>query len=199
MNSIEKYYLNSLQIEKENGMQWYKNAKNTICTIADKYGIHHKIAIAVTSALSPRCIWESNIKDLENVLKWYTDKNKRSYPKVTTYNQNRNKAINILMNENTNVFNTAKTFNFFNNIMYPENKDYITIDGHSINIYYGKIGAVKNKHFTDKYYYRIAKAYKKIAAKYDILPNQLQAITWLSFKRIHNIKCNWRIYQTELF
>jgi hypothetical protein len=198
MYNIEKYYLKAIPIEIESGKNWYSNSKDKICKIADKYNIRHEIAIAVCSALSPRCIWESNIKDMESLLSWYSDKKKKNYPKVTTYNSNKMKAISILENENTNVFNTAKTFNFFQNLLNPDNPDYVTIDGHGINIYYGKTGMVKNKHFTDKYYYRIAKAYKKVAKKYNLLPNQLQAIVWLSFKRIHNIKVNWRYYQTEL-
>jgi hypothetical protein len=199
MKNIEKYFSLANDTEVKNGLSWYSNSHNCISEIADKYGIEHEIAYAVTSALSPRCIWETNLKDLEKVLEWHTSFSKKSYlPIVTTYVHNLKKAINTLQSKNTNVFKTCKTFNFFNNLLNPESGDYVTIDGHSINIYYGKTGMVKHKHFTKKYYNRIAMAYRKVAKKYNILPCQMQAITWLAFKRIHNIRVNWRYYQGDL-
>ena len=199
MKNIERYFKLANETEIENGLNWYSNSHNCISEIADIYGIEHEIAYAVTSALSPRCTWENNLKDLERVLQWHTSFNKKSYlPSVTTYKGNVRKAINILQSKNTNVFRTPKTFNFFHNLLNPKSNEYITIDGHSINVYYGRVGMVKNKHFTKKYYNRIATAYRRVAQKYNMLPCQMQAITWLAFKRTHNIRVNWRYYQENL-
>lgn len=200
MKHIEKIFKQANNIEIENGLNWYRSAREDITFIADKYNISHEIAIAVTSALSPRCIWENNLKDLEKVLLWHNKTknsidNRDTLPKVTTYKQNLKKAIFILQTGITDVFKTCKTYNFYNNLLNPDDNNFITIDGHSINIYYGKLGIVENKHFTKKYYNKIANVYRKVSKKHNLLVNQLQAITWLTFKRIYNIKVNWRYYQ----
>jgi hypothetical protein len=201
MNNLEKIFKQAIPVEIENGKKWYQEANDTLKELSVKYNLKPEIVFAVCSALSPRCIWNQNIIDTENVLNWFTTKYhgvNRNLPKVTTYGQNLRKAIDILKTENTDVFVSRKTFNFFNNILNPENTDYVTIDGHGINAYYNKLGIVENKHFTPRYYDRIAKAYIKGANKYGLLPCQFQAIIWLTFKRIHNIKVNWREYQINL-
>ena len=159
-----------------------------------------KVVCSVISALSPRCIWETNLKDAENLFKSHCNGRKYHAVKVTTYGHNKQKAINLLkgiINPDT-CFVTPKTSNFYNNILNPESNDHITIDGHSINVFFGHVGSVKAKYFTKKYYYRIAKVYMKVADKHGLKPHQIQAITWMSFKRINNIKVNWRYYQQEL-
>jgi hypothetical protein len=201
MYNLEKIFNQALPVEIENGKKWYSDANNTLKELSVKYNISPEIVFAVCSALSPRCIWNQNIIDTENVLNWFTTKYhgiNRNLPKVTTYGRNLQKAIDILKTENTDVFISRKTFNFFNNILNPDNPEYVTIDGHGINAYYNKLGIVENKHFTPKYYDKIANSYKNIAKKYALLPCQFQAIIWLCFKRIHNIKVNWREYQINL-
>jgi len=197
MKHLEHYYQAAIEIEIQEGLQWYGKAHNVIRALADKYKLPVDVCIAVCSALSPRCIWEQNIVDAEKVFKYHVGKRKGSVS-VTTYPQNLKKALNILESNNSQVFTALKTSNFFQNILNPSDCNYVTVDGHAINAYYGKVGSVKNKYFTPKHYNRIAKAYKKLAAKYNLLPCQIQAIIWLSFKRINNIKVNWRFYQQEL-
>jgi len=197
LKHLERYYKAALQVEITEGLLWYQKAHDVMRLLADKYKIPIDVSIAVCSALSPRCIWEQNIKDAENVFKYHIGKRKGNVS-VTTYGQNLRKALNILESNNSQVFSAPKTSNFFQNILDPTDNNYVTIDGHAINAYYGKPGKVKNKYFTPKHYERIARAYKKLAAKYNLLPCQIQAIIWLSFKRIHNIKVNWRFYQQEL-
>lgn len=202
MKNLVKILIQANTIEIENGLNWYKLARDELMKLAIKYNVNENLVYAVCSALSPRTTWQKNLNDTESVLKWYNNNgnvlNKKSYPTVTTYKQNLYKAIRILFSKNTDVFSTCKTFNFYHNIMAPDNEDYITIDGHMINAYYGRLGKVLNKHFTPKYYNRIAKQYIKLAKLCNIKPCQLQAIIWLAFKRINNIKVNWRDYQTNL-
>jgi hypothetical protein len=201
MRNLETLYSKAVTVEIENGLTWYNDANATLKALAEKYHVEPILVYAVCSALSPRCTWQINIADTETVLSWHGKlKSSRvnSYPKVTTYNQNRNKAINILNTGNPHVFTACKTLSFFHNLYNPDSSEHVTIDGHAINAYYGKLGKVKNKYFTPKHYSRIAKAYIKGAKLHGILPNQYQAIIWVVFKRIHNIRVNWRDYQCTL-
>ena len=200
MKFIKQYLNQANEVEIQGGMTWYQRAHGIAVELSSKYNIDIKIVCSVISALSPRAVWESNIRDAENLFRCHCNGRKYHNVKVTTYGRNKQKAIDLLketINPDT-CFVAPKTLNFYQNIFNPENKDYITIDGHSINIFYGKLGAVENKHFTKKGYNKIAKAYRIIAEKCGIMPNQLQAITWLTFKRINNIKVNWRYYQQNL-
>lgn len=201
MKNLKKILKKAYLIEIERGLNWYQYAQEELDKLANKYNIENIIIYAMCSALSPRCTWQQNINDTETVLKWNKERNglrRSSYPTVTTYKQNLFKAINILITKNTNVFKTCKTFNFFENIKNPDNENYVTLDGHMINAYYGKLGIVKNKYFTKKYYNRIAKQYIKLAKLCKVKPCQLQAIIWLTFKRIYNIRVNWRDYENKL-
>jgi len=205
MDNLIKIFNQANSYEVEKGLTWYSDVNQTLIELAKKYGVKPEIAHAVCSALSPRCIWNQNLIDTEKVLRWYKDKKSlkqgivnKTLPSVTTYKRNLKKAIDILKTGNVEVFKTCKTFNFFKNISEPFNNDYVTVDGHAINAYYNKLGIVENKHFTPKYYNEIATKYKKGAKKFNILACQFQAIIWLTFKRIHNIKVNWREYQTNL-
>lgn len=73
------------------------------------------------------------------------------------------------------------------NILEPENPDYVTVDGHMISMWHGaRINVTDATRFA-RYYQVIADATTKLAEEERILPNQVQATLWFTWKRLHSV------------
>jgi hypothetical protein len=75
-----------------------------------------------------------------------------------------------------------KTYSFYRNILNPAEADHTTIDRHAWKAYSRRAtgGSIR----LNVTRYRKAKAaYEKFAKSLDILPNQAQAIIWLSYRQ----------------
>jgi len=84
--------------------------------------------------------------------------------------------------------NGMKTRAFAENILDPEGDHRVVIDRHAWNITQGE-RIIVNKSgpkVTPKRYRDAAAKYRAIAKDLGIRPNQLQAITWLTWRRLIN-------------
>ncbi len=80
--------------------------------------------------------------------------------------------------------NGKKTTAFFANIL---GIDVVTVDGHAKNIYDGMRRVLKNNNVGVREYGIIADAYIEAAKAVGIKGFQMQAITWVAWRRQHNI------------
>ena len=83
-----------------------------------------------------------------------------------------------------------KTSSFYQNILEPENPNFVTIDRHMI-IALG----LDWKSITGKRYKEASDKLIKRAKILDILPNQLQAIIWETYKDIQDTLFNHKVEQ----
>jgi hypothetical protein len=58
------------------------------------------------------------------------------------------------------------------------------------DIYVGKRIVMKGVALLKFPYHEVEQTFKQIARKHHMIPNQLQAILWFTWKRIHNVKYN---------
>ncbi len=195
---ILRYYELANSAEVEFGLRWYQEAHEQAVKLSKVYRIPVEIICAVIAGLSPRCVWEGNLLNAEKMLKAHIGHRRLDSFTVTTYGTNKRKAWAILRTGDVELLSGLKVKSFYDNILHPETSKGVTIDGHAVNIFFGKVGVVKNKHFQPAWYEKIAKVYVKISMKLGLKPLELQAITWLCYKRVHGIRCNWRLYQQEL-
>ena len=207
IENIKGVYYLSKAYEKKHGEIWYKVANKSCGAIAKKTQMHSAIVVGVLSALSPNNKWERNIIDTENICMAYKSDIPLDEVKVCTYNANKEKAIKILgilksgssdlENDIRTILNGNKVKAFFDCIYnYETNKTTVCIDGHAKAIYIGEKFALSSNssNVTNKQYRVISQAY--IDATKEInesegtsyLPYQIQAITWVAWRRIHNIK-----------
>ena len=207
IENIKGVYYLSKAYEKKHGEIWYKVANKSCGAIAKKTQMHSAIVVGVLSALSPNNKWERNIIDTENICMAYKSDIPLDEVKVCTYNANKEKAIKILgilksgssdlENDIREILNGNKVKAFFDCIHnYETNKTTVCIDGHAKAIYIGEKFALSSNssNITNKQYRVISQAY--IDATKEInesegtsyLPYQIQAITWVAWRRIHNIK-----------
>ena len=178
--------------EIKHGLTWYVNANSDCKEIAEKLELPLHIVIGVVSALSPNNKWERNIINAEDLCTAFINGQDMDSIKVSTYHKMKEKAWSILetmpsYEETIEILNGKKIVSFFRNISGDETD--ITIDGHARNIYYNdKQGlTTPNTNIKKNEYKDIQKAYARASKKLGIKAYELQAITWLAWRRIHEI------------
>ena len=178
--------------EIKHGMTWYLNALTDCKELANKLELPIHIVVGVVAALSPNNKWERNTLNALELCQAFIDGQDMDSVKVSTYNAMKRKAWSILQDmptydETVTILNGKKIVSFFRNIMGDETD--ITIDGHARNIYYNDRQGLTtpNTNIRKLEYLDIQKAYKRASKKLGLKAYELQAITWVAWKRIHNI------------
>ena len=187
-----KYALAELTTEElHNAKHWYDEAQQEAKQIAEKLDMPVYIVVGVMAALSPNNKWERNIVNAEELCKAFQDGQGMDSVKVSTYHKMKEKAWGILTefgdyDRVVEQLKGQKIVAFFRNIM---GEDDITIDGHARNIYYNeRVGLTDAKtSIGKKEYVKLQKEYLTVAKEYEMLGRQMQAITWVAWKKKHNI------------
>jgi len=180
LNNILNCYHLAKEDEKTKGKLWYLEARIICKRISKETNTPFIVVCGVMAALSPQNYWEQNIKDCKAYI---LDSNYNP----ATYKIFKRKAEDIITMDNPTVRKVCKVLNgqkitrFFMNI-YSRRYNVVTIDRHAIAIYHG----TKDHNFkpTPKRIAKIRDEYRKAAKIVGIKPYQLQAITWVAWKRI---------------
>jgi hypothetical protein len=192
VRNILKLYRQATQEDTTNGVEWYARAERMAKAIAKDAGLPLPTVIGVMAALSPNNRWERNCRDAATMCQaWVAGESMDSF-KVSCYNTMKAKAWAILdlgLTDDEDILshlNGQKIRSFYSNI---RGLDEVTIDGHALNIARGKReGLTSDKTNMGKREYReLQEAYVKAAKRVGVKPHVLQAITWTTWKRIHNI------------
>ena len=179
--------------EIKHGLTWYVNANTDCMKIANTLELPLHIVIGVVSALSPNNKWERNIINAQDLCTAFMNGQDMDSIKVSTYHKMKQKAWHILetmpsYDETITILNGKKIVSFFRNISGDETD--ITIDGHARNIYYNDRQGLTtpNTNIKKNEYLDIQKAYLRASKKLGVKAYELQAITWVAWRRIHGIK-----------
>lgn len=195
-NIISIWKLSTPQ-EKRDGIVWYIDANKECQQMSIDFGIPDFLAAGVVSALSPNNKWEINVRNARDLIDHHIRGEDMDAFKVSTYTQNKLKAWEI-MQENHDYdsmkvkLNGQKTTCFYENIM---GEDTCTIDGHARNIaYMERVNLTSDKSAVGKVEYReLQEAYRQAAKKLRyqnkrLKAYELQAVTWVAWRRIQGIK-----------
>jgi hypothetical protein len=192
VRNILKTYRIATVSDVSDGVEWYDRAKRMAAWIAKETNIPETRVIGVMAALSPNNRWERNCKDALTMCQAWINGDTTDDFKVSCYNTMKQKAWSILEDDLTTDediltrLNGQKIRSFYSNI---RGLDEVTIDGHALNIARGKReGLTSDKTNMGKKQYReLQAAYVAAAKRVKVKPHELQAITWTTWKRIHNI------------
>lgn len=207
--NIRKTYAQATQDEISNGLTWYAEAFRFIVQIAQAFTVEPITACAVTAALSPNNSWAGNKLDLQLVLSHFAsgklaqlvkkygakegtykplgDKKAFKGLGIRTYPVNVVKAFRILKSGDVSLLKSQKVSAFFDNIYYPESEA-VTVDTHAFSIASGKVYTTKNcPSLTGSRYNEVAEAYAIVASELHLKPYQLQAITWIAYRRVRGL------------
>jgi len=178
--------------EIKQGIEWYLNATSDCKNIADRLRLPLHIVIGVVSALSPNNKWKRNVVNADELCTAFINGQDMDSIKVSTYHKMKQKAWSILRlmptyDDAVTILNGKKIVSFFKNINGDESE--ITIDGHARNIYYNDRQGLTtpNTNIRKLEYLDIQKAYLRASKKLGIKAYELQAITWVVWRRIHGI------------
>ena len=192
VRNILKTYRIATVSDVSDGVAWSARAKRMAAWIAKETNIPETRVIGVMAALSPNNRWERNCKDALTMCQAWINGDTTDDFKVSCYNTMKQKAWSILEDDLTTDediltrLNGQKIRSFYSNI---RGLDEVTIDGHALNIARGKReGLTSDKTNMGKKQYReLQAAYVAAAKRVKVKPHELQAITWTTWKRIHNI------------
>lgn len=178
--------------EIKHGLTWYVNANTDCMRIANTLELPLHIVVGVVSALSPNNKWERNIVNAQDLCTAFINGHDMDSIKVSTYHKMKQKAWHILetmpsYEETITILNGKKIVSFYRNISGDETD--ITIDGHARNIYYNDRQGLTtpNTNIRKLEYLDIQKAYLRASKKLGVKAYELQAITWVAWRRIHGI------------
>lgn len=198
---VAKFQLATSQ-EVQLGCDWYRSALNIAGRIASKYHLRVEVVAGVIAALSPNNRWERNIIDAEAIIKCWsaggTDEDILAV-KVCTYSKMQEKALAILRfdiyhkSSIAGILNGPKIVEFFNCITNPALND-VCIDGHAYSVWFGQrltmkqvpnIGKkLRQQIKTD---YVDATTFINEELNESFTPADIQAITWVTHKRIYGV------------
>lgn len=161
------------------GMSWYESANSFSLDLSKKYKVSEMKVSAIIAALSPQKSWKHNKELSEEFLQ-----SEGTSCRHTTTQKNKAYTIYSMSNvEKTaveKVLGGMKTVNFFNNIHNPKDRDFVTIDRHHLYVCL----AEDVERCTNKQYKLISDVTKKFAKDVNLQPNHLQAVLWVTWKRI---------------
>jgi thermostable 8-oxoguanine DNA glycosylase len=151
--------------------------------IAYQTDVPYDIVCGVTAALSPSNKWERNVKDVFNLLTL------EKLPKVATYGRNLLVALKILKwGRVDGILSGNKVVSFYDNLLREDSTE-VTVDRHVWNAYMGErqIISESGPRLTERRYVDCSNAYREAAGMFGIKPYQMQAITWLVWRRLNGI------------
>ena len=194
---VAKFTLATSQ-EVQLGVDWYPSALDIANRIGVKYDLSAETVAGVIASLSPNNKWERNIVDAENIIKCWRAGGTRTdmlNVKVCTYGKMKAKAVDILTRDIpiVEILNGKKIIEFFNCITNPALND-VCIDGHAYSVWFGQrltmkeVPAIGKKLRSQiKTDYRDATTFINEELGTYYAPATIQAITWVTHKRIHNV------------
>lgn len=204
VKNIMAIYGQATQSEIFDGLRWYDEAFSFCANLADSFKLPVSNVAYACAALSPNNSWTGNQKDLLTVCTAFAsgelaelvaqfeagDTKALKGLKIQTYPKQAIKAFYLLKTGNLLEYigQGKKTLSFARNIAFTDSSD-VTIDGHAASIVVNKRMTMKDasKVLRPSNYKDFAEAYTIAAAELGMLPKQLQAITWVTWRRMQNI------------
>ena len=174
VENILNWYWQADETDRKEGSFWYESAFDLVTDIAyQTCDPHFKIA-GIIAALSPQKSWNEN-KNIVN--RWFFG-DKKGHTKQQLDKCRRIMAADTL-EEVLEILGGLKTRAFCLNILGFD--QHVCIDRHAMTI------AGFSGNLTPKRYAEISEAYITAAYQLEISPANLQAITWVAYRRISGV------------
>lgn len=185
------------EVDMQDGKHWYQRAYDLAVRLMHVYEITLGQAVGVIAALSPNNKWERNCADAEALIKAHWVGSDPHLVKVCTFNKNKEKAIAILqlevngdMSDNIQaILSGRKVVAFYRCIM--GFTDTVCVDGHTYAIWLGeRVPTTKTPSIGKALYETITRAYVNVAKDSHAIcgehltPAQVQAVTWVTYRRL---------------
>ena len=170
------------------GIAWYAEARENCARMSELYGIPVDAAAGMVAALSPNAKWERNLRDAWALAGALAAGHSPDTVKCQTYGANKVKAVQIWQAAKiglpyAGIAKGRKVTSFASNIASGGEDDAVTVDFHAYGIAQGRKFTTATATFGAPVYRLISAAYRKVAQDVGITAPQLQAVTWLVWRR----------------
>ncbi|MCK9513699.1 MAG: hypothetical protein M0R28_21080 [Pigmentiphaga sp.] len=177
------------RIDRQEGSRSYQIHQRNMCRLALRYGFTRAAVTGAFSALSPNNDFLGNLRSTATLLIAKREGLPCSAATVSTYKACALRAWRCLEGEDFLAFTKGKkTRAFYLNIMDPMDPEPVCVDGHMISCWAGKRLTMKEAVRVKAPYDRIADDVRTVALEQGMIPNQVQAILWFTWKRLHRSK-----------
>lgn len=175
-NIMDCYHRASFE-EKQSGMSWYLDAQSIALEVG-KGDV--KLGAALIAVTSPLQRWEQNVKVARHAAEFGSP-----YPGMKNI---MDKVSRLLAGENPDdVVSGQKVTSFYRNIVNPYGQS-VTVDRHAFDIAMATRFNPEGRPSLGKRQYEIiSDAYRKAAESLGIVPLELQAVTWVTWRRENGI------------
>ena len=193
IDNIKAIYQLATLTEKQDGITWYPQADQIAISLADRHEISEAQAIGVIAALSPRNRWERNVQDADSLIAAFVagGSEQAMLTKVCTFGANKAKAVKVLgliaptLAQVLDVLSGPKLREFASCIAGLAD---VCIDGHAFCIWNGGRTSLADVPAIGVKLRREIKAdYQAAADELGLTAAALQAITWVTWRRIHGV------------
>lgn len=175
-------------IDREEGMLAYPRYHDSLAVYARHYELPLASVVGAFAALSPNNDYLGTLRSLVTLLDGQRDGVPVEALTISTYNACRDRAWDYLHGSDFLTMTAGKkTRAFFRNIMDPSDPEPVTIDGHMVGVSIGQRMNMKAIVRTGFDYDAIAAEFRDVAGQVGVVPCQLQAVIWFTWKRIHNV------------
>jgi len=179
VNRIDRWLQLATPEERDDGLSWYARAGEFCSVVAEECGFKTAAVAQCVAILSPQIDWDQNKRNAV-LLATTLDEN----IKIFASKAQKNKALAALLGEYELGPESRKTYSFAENISNPASLR-VTVDRHAIQAALNNPDVIDLK-ITEKRYREVEAAYQAVAKKHGLLPYQVQAIVWVTYKRIVN-------------
>ena len=189
--NIKKIFFAATLEETAEGKFWYRKAKEAAQSIGDRTELPLRTVVGVVAALSPTNKWEKNVRDAGSLCEAFVSGGYKEEVSCSTYNKMKDKAWTILQETDATegeiaaILNGPKITDFFWCIM---GHNTCVIDGHAWCIANDDRRAMQEVPTIGKRVRQdLQEAYTKVGEKFGLKAYEMQAITWLAWRRIHGV------------
>src|SRR4051794_11594518 len=176
-NILRTFYSATLD-EVHHGMNWYAQASGEACRrIPDR---PRDVVLGIVAALSPQTAWARNIRYAEHLI-YKGDCPSTKARKAT--------ARDILGGARPVDRLGGNKVRAFYVCLMNQDCDEVCVDGHAYSCWFGeRIETSKTPKIGNRLYRVIADDYREAARILGVKPHQVQAVTWLAWRRLHNVR-----------
>lgn len=185
-HNLAQVYQRVDAIDLDEGRQAYTRYHDLMQALADYHGTTIEKMTACFVVTSPNNDYMKNLRSAVSVVRGYLDGFSAERITVSTYGKCKTRAYKVMAGADFLDFTKGqKTRSFYRNILDPYDPDPVTIDGHMLAMAVGHYLTMREAVRSKLKYDDVVMATKLLAYKHQLLANQVQAILWFTWKRIH--------------
>lgn len=182
------------------GLGWYQTAHEFCLSASERHGVTVETAAAIVAVLSPRTEWQMNLRQADAILGGGTAPtffrtlakcaallaaDGLADPLDVTYSGTFAIGGVERVTVNQPALGGTKVRSFYDNILRPSTSEAVTVDRHAWDVVDGAVGTDDSRRGLERVgtYSAITARYVAAARILGLMPHQVQAVTWSTWKR----------------